>query len=245
MYDSAIHRQQSHISLNQSDEKLLINSLKTTCTQAVDALSKLPDVASSALGSADSNAEGSSMTESGGAAGDQRNVRMTVEDTANAYTGVILLLQTIGTMIVEGKGSQEVKEDVANGGCLKACLDLLAQAERKIPRITKSTEAMVSDTDTSKGTVGFMYIKRDIVRLVGALAYQDRQMQDKYEMTELFTLDVKEYAIVAVRNLLDKNSENQAIVEQLSPQGAVQHPVLEEIGVTTDLRDGKVNVRKA
>jgi hypothetical protein len=122
MYDSAIHRQQSHISLNQSDEKLLINSLKTTCTQAVDALSKLPDVASSALGSADSNAEGSSMTESGGAAGDQRNVRMTVEDTANAYTGVILLLQTIGTMIVEGKGSQEVKEDVANGGCLKACL---------------------------------------------------------------------------------------------------------------------------
>lgn len=63
-------------------------------------------------------------------------------------------------------------------------IDLLAQAERKIPRITKSTEAMVSDTDTSKGTVGFMYIKRDIVRLVGALAYQDRQIQDKVRASE-------------------------------------------------------------
>lgn len=39
--------------------------------------------------------------------------------------------------------------------------------------------SMVSDTDTSKGTVGFMYIKRDIVRLIGALTYQDRQMQDE------------------------------------------------------------------
>ncbi|KAG2181110.1 hypothetical protein INT43_008692 [Umbelopsis isabellina] len=280
MYDSAIHRQQSHINLNAADERLLVDSLKTTCNQAVDALSKLPEVASSALGSSDSNAEASSMTESGGSAEDQRNVRMTVEDTANAYTGVILLLQTIGTMIVEGQCSSEVKQEIANGGCLKACLDLLAQAERKIPRITKSTEAMVSDTDTSKGTVGFMYIKRDIVRLVGALAYQDRQMQDKvrelggiglvlsqcniddanpckwfhplaselflvwYVITECIIVDVKEYAIVAVRNLLDKNSENQAIVEQLSPQDAVPHPVLEEIGVTTELRDGKVNVRK-
>lgn len=67
-----------------------------------------------------------------------------------------------------------------------------------------------------------------------------------YMITERKKLivDVKEYAIVAVRNLLDKNSENQAIVEQLSPQDAVPHPVLEEIGVTTELHDGKVNVRK-
>lgn len=122
MYDSAIHRQQSHITLNASDERLLVESLKTTCNQAVEALSKLPEVASSALGSADSNAEANSMTESGASAEDQRNVRMTVEDTANAYTGVILLLQTIGTMIVERQCSPDVKTEIANGGCLKACL---------------------------------------------------------------------------------------------------------------------------
>lgn len=38
---------------------------------------------------------------------------------------------------------------------------------------------IVSDTDTSKGSTGFMYIKRDIVRLIAALTYHDRRLQDE------------------------------------------------------------------
>lgn len=209
LYDSAIHRHQSKINLNVADEKLLIMTLRDTCIQAVEALRKLPNVSSSALGSGDGS-EDQVMTGSGTSGDgddDQSNVRMAVEDSANAYTGVILLLQTIGTMIVEERCSEKAKRTLVNSGCLKSCLgklkhiqysrefegekkkkcnpaltniDLLAQAERKIPRITRSMgTTMVSDTDTSKGTVGFMYIKRDIVRLIGALTYQDRQMQDE------------------------------------------------------------------
>lgn len=47
-----------------------------------------------------------------------------------------------------------------------------------------------------------------------------------------------------MRNLLENNAQNQAIVEQLSPQGPVQHPVLQEIGLQTELRDGQVNIRR-
>lgn len=47
-----------------------------------------------------------------------------------------------------------------------------------------------------------------------------------------------------MRNLLEKNPQNQAIVEQMSPQGTVQHPVLQEIGLKTELRDGQVNIKK-
>lgn len=47
-----------------------------------------------------------------------------------------------------------------------------------------------------------------------------------------------------MRNLLENNLENQAIVEQLSPQETVPHPVLEEIGLKTELRDGQVNIKR-
>jgi hypothetical protein len=47
-----------------------------------------------------------------------------------------------------------------------------------------------------------------------------------------------------MRNLLEKNPPNQALVEQMSPQGTVQHPVLQEIGLKTELRDGQVNIKK-
>ncbi|KAH8552912.1 spinocerebellar ataxia type 10 protein domain-containing protein [Umbelopsis sp. PMI_123] len=255
LYDSAIHRQQSHISLNESDESLLITTLRDTCAQAVEVLRKLPNVSTSALGSGDTDVE-KNMTESGASSDDQGNVRMMVEDTANAYTGVILMLQTIGTMTVDCRCSGELKNVLISSGCLKTCLDLLAQAERKIPRITKSMGDIVSDTDTSKGSVGFMYIKRDIVRLTSALAYHDRRMQD--EVRELGGIGlvlsqcniddanpyVKEHAILAMRNLLENNLENQAVVEQLSPQGTVPHPVLEEIGLKTELNGGRVNISR-
>ncbi|KAG2185195.1 hypothetical protein INT44_001985 [Umbelopsis vinacea] len=255
LYDSALHRHQSRISLNQSDEKLLIITLRDTCALAVEALRKLPNVSTSALGSGDSSVE-KNVTEPSASSDDQDNVRMTVEDTANAYTGVILLLQMIGTVTVDSRSSGELKNVLISSGCLKACLDLLAQAERKIPRITKSMGDIVSDTDTSKGSMGFMYIKRDIVRLIGALTYHDRRIQD--EVRELGGIGlvlsqcniddanpyVKEHAVLAMRNLLENNLENQAIVEQLSPQESVPHPVLEEIGLKTELRDGQVNIKR-
>jgi hypothetical protein len=121
LYDSALHRNQSHISLNESDEKLLITTLRDTCAQAVEALRKLPNVSTSALGSGDAGVE-KNMTEPGASSDDQDNVRMTVEDTANAYTGVILLLQMMGTVTVDSRCSGELKNELISSGCLKACL---------------------------------------------------------------------------------------------------------------------------
>jgi hypothetical protein len=131
LYDSAIHRHQSKINLNVADEKLLIMTLRDTCIQAVEALRKLPNVSSSALGSGDGS-EDQVMTGSGTSGDgddDQSNVRIAVEDSANAYTGVILLLQTIGTMIVEERCSEKAKRTLVNSGCLKSCLGKLKHIE--------------------------------------------------------------------------------------------------------------------
>ena len=49
-----------------------------------------------------------------------------------------------------------------------------------------------------------------------------------------FTL--REWSIVAIRNVLHKNAENQALVAELEAQQAVQSPALESLGIRLDLK---------
>lgn len=51
----------------------------------------------------------------------------------------------------------------------------------------------------------------------------------------LIHADIREYAVLALRHALEGNMANQAIIEELRPVGAAQHPVLEEMGLRTDL----------
>ena len=56
---------------------------------------------------------------------------------------------------------------------------------------------------------------------------------------------VREYAIMAVRCLLEGNDTNQALVAQLSPMAASQHPALAEAGFKVALDDdGKPRLQK-
>lgn len=57
----------------------------------------------------------------------------------------------------------------------------------------------------------------------------------------MHVLDIREYAIFALRNLLINNPENQNLVEQLTPIETVQHPALQDVGIMTELgQDGKM-----
>lgn len=58
--------------------------------------------------------------------------------------------------------------------------------------------------------------------------------------------DLREYAILALRNLLANNPENQALIAELTPVGAAQNPVLGEIGLQAEVgENGRVRVRPA
>jgi len=55
---------------------------------------------------------------------------------------------------------------------------------------------------------------------------------------------LREHAILALRNLLAGNPENQALIAELTPIGAAQNPVLGEIGLQTEMgENGRVRVR--
>ncbi|CCM05403.1 uncharacterized protein FIBRA_07619 [Fibroporia radiculosa] len=90
------------------------------------------------------------------------------------------------------------------------------------------------ETTASNGvssSVGFSYVKRDLVRLLGILSSNNRGVQDRVRacggipvVMNLCVVDdqnpyMKEHAILALRNLLHENKENQAVVHEIQPVG--------------------------
>ncbi|KAG0204432.1 hypothetical protein BGX28_003614 [Mortierella sp. GBA30] len=111
-----------------------------------------------------------------------------------------------------------------------------------------SESTLLSNTSTVHGQQSFFVgLKRDIVRLVGNLAYRSRHVQDRIRhcnglivMLSQCNIDdanpyLREYAILAMKNILAGNPENQALIEELQPIEAVDHPALQEARVTAHL----------
>lgn len=96
--------------------------------------------------------------------------------------------------------------------------------------------------------IGFSYLKRDLVRLLGILCHGIKAVQDRARLcggievvmnlcvidernpctspTGILVLwvyasplDLREHAIFTLHNLLDHNPENQAVVEAIKPSG--------------------------
>lgn len=64
-----------------------------------------------------------------------------------------------------------------------------------------------------------------------------------FEYLKICIIDIREYAILALRNLLIDNPDNQKLLEELKPIGTVQSDVLKQAGIKTELgKDGKIRV---
>ncbi|KAG0027271.1 hypothetical protein BGZ82_009065 [Podila clonocystis] len=164
---------------------------------------------------------------------------------------------------------------IVQGGVVESAIELLRQADTSLARVTKPVPAMpnatpathsspsntsnpsmtantessyLSNTSTVQGQQSFFVgLKRDIVRLVGNLAYRSRHVQDRIRncnglivMLSQCNIDdanpfLREYAILAMKNILAGNAENQALIEELQPIEAVDHPALQEARVTSRL----------
>ncbi|KAF9123541.1 hypothetical protein BGX30_001409 [Mortierella sp. GBA39] len=155
---------------------------------------------------------------------------------------------------------------MVSGELVESSIELLRQADVSLARVSKpvssgpsGTPAMaanvestvLSNTSTAKGQDSFFVgLKRDIVRLIGNLAYRSRHVQDRIRncnglivMLSQCNIDdanpyLREYAILAMKNILTGNAQNQALIEELQPIEAVDHPALEEARITAKL-DGE------
>ncbi|PAV20078.1 hypothetical protein PNOK_0501200 [Pyrrhoderma noxium] len=125
-------------------------------------------------------------------------------------------------------------------GLLENVIDLLRLLDLFLPRImlgkaswsTPRPDApSASDQAIATADKGFSYLKRDLVRLVGVLAYENRMAQDRIRahngITVIMNMCVadernpylREHALFALRNILHENVENQAIVNEIKPTG--------------------------
>ncbi|KAG0049655.1 hypothetical protein BGZ83_005516 [Gryganskiella cystojenkinii] len=152
---------------------------------------------------------------------------------------------------------------MVQGNLVENAIELLRQADVSLVRVTKpatakpeasdgmtanSDSTLLSNTSTEKGSQSFFSgLKRDIVRVVGNLSYCSRNVQDRIRgcnglivMLSQCNIDdanpyLREYAILAMKNILAGNAENQALIEELQPIEAVDHPALQEARVRAHL----------
>ncbi|KAI0350670.1 hypothetical protein OH77DRAFT_1430661 [Trametes cingulata] len=102
-------------------------------------------------------------------------------------------------------------------------------------------------TQDAKRAQAFAHVKRDLVRLLGILASENRAVQDRVResggiplVMNMCVVDdynpyLREHAIFALRNLLFGNMENQAVVDAIKPVGR-----WDEEEILQDIRGGDV-----
>ncbi|KAJ7695081.1 spinocerebellar ataxia type 10 protein domain-containing protein, partial [Mycena rosella] len=140
-----------------------------------------------------------------------------------------------------GQNSQEFFNETrsADQGLVETLLRLL---DLFLPRINFGkppetggalpTPTQPADGADGRDSTGFSYLKRDLVRLLGILCHGIKAVQDRARLCggievvmNLCVIDernpyLREHAIFTLHNLLERNPENQAIVEAIKPSGS-------------------------
>jgi hypothetical protein len=167
-----------------------------------------------------------------------------------------VLLCVSSTMLV--KGNKKVQDELCGGGTLlRVVLSELARLQ-KTPVSKKPKKPANQKRKKIKLLPVRKGIKTVLMQLVANLCSMSEHMKDRVRelggipiVLNCCTSDVKhpmlrEWALVAVNNMLKDNEENQKVVASLQPQGKVMRtgnvgPGMEaEVGV-----DGKVTLRKS
>ncbi|KAG8798846.1 hypothetical protein FRC17_007303 [Serendipita sp. 399] len=148
----------------------------------------------------------------------------------------LLLLRESETILKDGETSiyRAMEQETSDGeGCIELTIDILRELSVLLPRIAmgKAVPVPLSKTrpPTETDPTEFPYLKRDLIRLLGTLAYQNRTVQDRIRqrggiqmvmnhcMIDERNPYLREHAIFALRNLLEHNIENQDVVREMKP----------------------------
>ncbi|KAJ1649349.1 Ataxin-10 [Dispira simplex] len=169
-----------------------------------------------------------------------------IDTLVNFYTALVLLLQGLRSATQSKIFVQSVESSTIER-LLENTLDMLRYLDGVLPRMSKIGPQPHQIVGIEQASQQFAFIKRDLVAIIGNLVHGSTPLQDRTR--ELGGIDVllnqcniddnnpfiKEFALLALRNLLTGNLENQRWVQALQPQDTVQHPVLTELGLKPEL----------
>eukprot|EP01117_Protostelium_nocturnum_P013052 TRINITY_DN4840_c0_g2_i1.p1 TRINITY_DN4840_c0_g2~~TRINITY_DN4840_c0_g2_i1.p1 ORF type:complete len:532 (-),score=164.81 TRINITY_DN4840_c0_g2_i1:835-2208(-) len=104
-----------------------------------------------------------------------------------------------------------------------------------------------------RGGLSFGF-KRDLITILANISYKHKGVQDKARELDIFPMllsnckideknpYIKEWSILALRNLLDQNHDNQAAVEAIKLQGPAPSKELEDMGLKAEIEGGKLKI---
>jgi len=99
-----------------------------------------------------------------------------------------------------------------------------------------------------------MGLKRDLVRLIGNLCYNNKKNQDRVRELGgiLAILDncriddqnpyIGQWAVLAIRNLCDNNLENQRLISNIEQQGKIDHSSYKDLGIDLSAVDRRIRI---
>ncbi|KAG5675809.1 hypothetical protein PVAND_005681 [Polypedilum vanderplanki] len=170
---------------------------------------------------------------------------------------VVTLLDIISTATAQDKYLSLLRDDASlflNIGCLLQALHKIGKESKNTFSPIQNLEALIpnaNDNADFEKEISFSF-KTKLVKSLANLSYRNKRnqelaremeiMQSIFECTNADARNplIKEWSILAIRNLCEENSENQDIVQSLTRIGDAQNPVLTEFG----LSEGVFRIKK-
>lgn len=170
---------------------------------------------------------------------------------------VVVLLDIISTATIQEKYLRTLREDRSlflNLGCLLQALHKIGKNAESIFSPIQKLEALAMTSDVNSDfEKDFSYsMKTKLVKSLANLSHLNKKnqelaremeiMQSIFECTNADARNplIKEWSILAIRNLCEDNPENQEIVRSLTKVGDAENPLLKEMG----LEEGMLRIGK-
>ncbi|KAF8517969.1 spinocerebellar ataxia type 10 protein domain-containing protein, partial [Hysterangium stoloniferum] len=159
--------------------------------------------------------------------------------------GLILVSQCLNTLCLREHENLDADKRIEPGchaihismqgdGVVESLIDTLRLLDLFLPRIVFGKAAAspgetTIPTGSTTDITGFTYLKRDLVRILGTICHDQKEMQVRVRecggiqvVMGLCVIDernpyLQEHALFALRNILHKNPDNQAFVEAMKP----------------------------
>jgi hypothetical protein len=150
----------------------------------------------------------------------------------------------------------------AQHGLLRLVLKLLQDVDKfdeEVRLFMKFNEKELEASEQHKSKFGIIDmtfgLKKEIITIIGNLCYKHKGIQD--EIRELGGIPIilnhtsvdennpfiREWSILAIRNLCENNSENQGLIASLQPKGVVENELLNKLGLKAELLpSGKLKI---
>ncbi|KAJ2182637.1 Ataxin-10 [Coemansia sp. RSA 551] len=178
-----------------------------------------------------------------------------MDDIMAAHRSLASTVSILGTITTDIE--QQLAVRVLDSGIVQQVIALLGLLSQNLPRIEKaSTASTLPETESGLIKRLFMF-KCSLIQIIGNISHNNtaaqnliRELHGLALVLDHMRIDdnhpfIKEYAVVALRSLLENNPTSQAYVSDMEAKGVVQDPKLASAGIQASLdSSGHISVKR-